>query len=151
MEKMYLDDFPGMKYRVNLIRESDDASEWNPLSNPKDVFGYIKPLQDKDREYFVAIFLNAQNIPLGVHLISIGDLTRSIVSPRESFKAAILASACSCVFAHNHPSGNPEPSEADIKITRILKNAGELLGIPVYDHIIVGNDSYYSFQESGSL
>ncbi|MFZ2632715.1 MAG: DNA repair protein RadC [Desulfosalsimonadaceae bacterium] len=151
MEKIYLNDFPGTKYRVSLIRESNDSSEWMPLSNPKDVFEYIKPLQEKDREYFVAIFLNTKNVPLGVNLVSIGDLTRSIVSPRESFKAAILASASSLVFAHNHPSGNPTPSDCDIQITKRLKDAGELLGIPVHDHIIVGNDCYYSFKESGHI
>ena len=151
MEKMYLDDFPGIKYRVNLIRENQDAPELSPLSNPNDVFQYFKPLQDKDREYFVAVFLNAKNIPLGVHLVSIGDLTRSIVSVREGFKAAILASANAVIFAHNHPSGDPEPSEADINVTKILKDAGELLGIKVYDHIIVGNNRYYSFQESGQI
>ena len=151
MEKMYLDNFPGTKYRVNLIREDNDASNLSPLSNPKDVFEYFKPLQDKDREYFVAVFLNAKNIPLGVHLVSIGDLTRSIVTPRESFKAAILASACALIFGHNHPSGDPTPSEADITITNTLKAAGDLLGIKVYDHIIVGHDSYYSFQEAGQI
>ena len=151
MEKIYLDDFPGTKYRVSLIRESNDASEWMPLSNPKDVFEYIKPLQDKDREYFVAIFLNTKNVPLGVNLVSIGDLTRSVVSPRESFKAAILASAGSIIFAHNHPSGSPTPSDCDIAITKRLKDAGELLGIPVHDHIIVGNDCYYSFRDSGQI
>ena len=151
MEKIYLDDFPGTKYRVNLIRENHDASELSPLSNPKDVFQYFKPLQDKDREYFVAVFLNAKNIPLGVNLISMGDLTRSIVTPRESFKAAILASACALIFAHNHPSGDPAPSEADIMITNKLKDAGELLGIPVFDHVIVGSNGYYSFREAGKI
>ncbi|PIP40295.1 MAG: DNA repair protein RadC [Desulfobacterales bacterium CG23_combo_of_CG06-09_8_20_14_all_51_8] len=151
MEKLYMDDFPGTKYRVNLIRESDDSYEWPPLSNPKTVFDFIKPLEDKDREYFVAIFLNAKNVPLGVHLVSIGDLTASTVHPRESFKAAILASACSVVFAHNHPSGNPDPSGADIKITQKLKEAGDLLGITVFDHIIVGRDCYHSFRESGQI
>ena len=83
--------------------------------------------------------------------MSIGDLTRSIVTPRESFKAAILASACSLIFAHNHPSGDPEPSEADITVTNTLKDAGKLLGIPVFDHIIVGNNTYYSFKEAGKI
>jgi DNA repair protein RadC len=151
MEKIYLDDFPGTKYRVNLIKESSESSEWTPLSNPQDVFDYIKPLQDKDREYFVAIFLNTKNVPMGVNLVSIGDLSRSTVHPRESFKAAILASAGSIVFAHNHPSGSLDPSDADIAITKRLKDAGDLLGIPVHDHIIVGNDGYYSFRDSGNL
>ena len=151
MEKMYLDDFPGIKYRVNLIRENNDTSNLSPLSNPNAVFEYFKPLRNKDREYFVAVFLNAKNIPLGVHLVSIGDLTRSIVTPRESFKAAILASAFSLIFAHNHPSGDPEPSEADITVTNTLKDAGKLLGIPVFDHIIVGNNTYYSFKEAGKI
>ena len=151
MERIYMDDFPGTKYRVNLIKENNGSSEWMPLSNPKDVFDYIKPLQEKDREYFVAIFLNTKNVPLGVNLVSIGDLTRSVVTPRESFKAAILASAASIIFAHNHPSGSPSPSDCDISVTKRLKDAGDLLGIPVHDHIIVGNDCYYSFRDSGHL
>jgi DNA repair protein RadC len=151
MDRLYLDDFPGTKFRVNLIRESNDWLTWTPISNPKDVFEYLKPLQDKDREHFVAIFLNAKNIPLGVNLVSIGSLCGATVHPRESFKAAIMASASSVVFAHNHPSGDPKPSDADILITQKLKDAGDLLGIPVHDHIIVGHDCYYSFRDSGQL
>ena len=149
MEKMYLDDFPGIKYRVNLIREDNDTSNLSPLSNPNAVFEYFKPLRNKDREYFVAVFLNAKNIPLGVHLVSIGDLTRSIVTPRESFKAAILASACSLIFAHNHPSGDPEPSKEDIELTKRLAKAGEIMGIYVLDHIIVCDKTYLSLKGKG--
>ena len=151
MEKIYMDDFPGTKYRVNLIKESNESSEWQPLSSPRDAYDYLKSLQHKDREYFVALFVNSKNIPLGVNLVSIGDLNHSIVTPRESFKAAILASASAVIFAHNHPSGSPDPSDADIAITKKLKEAGELLGIVVHDHIIVGNELYYSFSESGRL
>jgi len=151
MDRLYLDDFPGTKFRVNLVREGTDSIKWTPISNPKDVFEYLKPLQEKDREHFLAIFLNAKNIPLGVNLVSIGHLTGSIVSVRESFKAAIMASAGAVIFAHNHPSGDPSPSDADILITQKLKDAGDLLGIPVHDHIIVGHECYYSFRDSGRL
>jgi DNA repair protein RadC len=151
MENFYMEDFPGIKYRVHLIKESSDSSEWMPLSNPRTVFDYLRPLEDKDREYFVAIFLNAKNIPIGVHLVSIGNLTGATVHPRESFKAAILASAAAVVFAHNHPSGDPDPSNTDIKITQQLKEAGDLLGIQVFDHIIVGRNCYYSFKEAGKI
>jgi len=151
MDKLYLDEFPGTKYRVNLIRESNDSLGWPAISNPKDVFEYIRSLQNKDREHFVAIFLNAKNVPLGVNLVSIGSLCAATVHPRESFKAAIMASASAVIFAHNHPSGDPKPSDADILITQKLKDAGDLLGIPIHDHIIVGHDCYYSFRDSGKL
>ncbi len=106
---------------------------------------------DSDREHLIAIFLDTQNRFLGLHTVSIGTLDYSVVHPREVFKAAILSNASSLVLAHNHPSGESAPSEEDVRITRELQKAGELLDIPLMDHIVVGEASYASFMELGLL
>jgi len=84
--------------------------------------------------------------------VSIGSLDASIVHPREVYKVAILANSSSIIVCHNHPSGDPTPSREDINVTKMLKEAGELLGIPVLDHIIVGSEgAYYSLKERGDM
>ena len=101
---------------------------------------------------FVAAFLTAQHRIVGLHTVSVGCLTRSLVHPREVYKPAILASAAAIIVAHNHPSGDPEPSADDIALTRRLVAAGELLGIKLLDHLVLGEDgSYVSLSERGVL
>ncbi|MFZ0449064.1 MAG: JAB domain-containing protein, partial [Desulfatiglandaceae bacterium] len=103
MERLYLDEFPGTKYRTCLIREESDGDATDApaaLHNSEDVFELVKAgLADKDREMLVSILLDIKNVPLGVNLVSIGDLSSSIVSPREVFKPVILASAAGIVLA----------------------------------------------------
>ena len=143
-KSLYLERLPGIKLKVQLVQEGN--SEYlNPLKSPEDVYLYVRnELEDKDREHFFSILLNAKSVPLGVNLVSIGDLTSSITTPREVFKTAILASASALILAHNHPSGDPTPSKDDLAITEKLKEAGALLGIKVLDHIIIGRNNYYS-------
>lgn len=112
------------------------------------------PLQ----ESFWVILLDRKNHPISRVMISLGSLTGTIAHPREVFKPAILASAAAILIAHNHPSGDPSPSTADILTTRQLQQAGKLLGIEVLDHVICGHPEsdpnfrgYYSFAESGKL
>lgn len=105
-------------------------------------------LRHLDREHFSVILLNSNNAIISIETISIGTLDRSPVHPREVFKQAIRHSASSVVLAHNHPSGNCLPSDNDIEITERMVEAGNILGIKVIDHIIVGEDSYYSFREN---
>lgn len=83
--------------------------------------------------------------------MSQGYLDSSPVHPREVYKSALLASAASVIFVHSHPSGDPEPSESDKRITEELKKAGDLMGVQVLDHVIIGNDRYYSFADNGEL
>ena len=104
-----------------------------------------KELKHSDREKFIVIHLNIKNNILSYEIVSIGSLTTSVVHPREVFKGALLANAASVIFLHNHPSGDPEPSEDDKDITKRLKQAGKILGINVLDHIIIGGDTWYSF------
>jgi DNA repair protein RadC len=100
-------------------------------------------LEGEDREHFVLLMLDLKKRIIGIHTVSIGSLTQSIVHPREVFKAAILANAHAIIVGHNHPTGDTTPSIADLDVTRELVSAGELLRIPVLDHIIVGHDGKY--------
>ncbi len=104
-----------------------------------------------DREHFAVMMLTSAKAIIGVETISIGTLNNSLVHPREVFKQAIRNSASTVILAHNHPSGDCTPSGEDIKITRRLVEAGKIIGIEVIDHVIVGEDSYYSFCENGLL
>ena len=115
-----------------------------------DVYRYLKEFKNEDREYFIVLGLNTKNKVLYREIVHIGTLNGSIIHPRETFKKAIIMSCNSIIIAHNHPSGDTAPSEEDIKITKTMKKAGELLQIKVLDHIIIG-DEYYSFQESESI
>jgi len=108
---------------------------------------FIPLLKDELKEKFLLICLNSANKIIKSETISIGNLNSSIVHPREIFKAAIENSSASVILMHNHPSGNPEPSTEDISITKKLVEAGKILDIPVFDHIIIAGNSYTSFVE----
>src|SRR6185503_4763571 len=106
----------------------------------------IRRLVKAKREHFVVLLLNARHEVEAVETVSIGSLNASIVHPREVFLPAVLASAASIVLCHNHPSGDPEPSEEDLSITRRLVQVGDLLGIGVLDHVIVAKRGVVSFR-----
>ena len=117
------------------------------IKDPEAVVRAIRAsIKDKAKEHFKLILLNSRNKIIGISTISIGTLNASLVHPREIFKDAIMHSADSVVLAHNHPSGDPDPSEDDIKITKKLVESGKILGIGVVDHIIIGKNDYYSFK-----
>lgn len=108
------------------------------------------------QESFWVICLNRKNHPLGRSMVTLGSATNSIANPPEIFRVAILAGATAIIVAHNHPSGDPGPSAADIKVTRTLKECGKLMNIELVDHVICGDPKsdpngtgYYSFQEAG--
>lgn len=117
------------------------------LRGPETVFQLTKDIRGANREHFVGFYLNTRNQLLRREVISIGSLNASIVHPREVFTPAIAVSAASLILAHNHPSGDPTPSEEDLAITRRLTEAGRLLGIDILDHVVVARDSYASFKE----
>ena len=122
------------------------------IKNPEAVVKAIRAsVQDKAKEHFKLILLNSRNRVIDISTISIGTLTTSLVHPREVFKEAIMHSAASVVLAHNHPSGDPDPSEDDLKITKKLVESGKILGIEVIDHIIIGKIDHYSFREKGLI
>ena len=120
------------------------------LTDPEKVYRLIKSkLKDYHKEHFYIIALNSRNQSIAE--VSIGSLNASIVHPREVFAEAIKNKAASVVFAHNHPSGDPEPSEDDLVLTKRLVESGKILGIEVFDHIIVAKDEFFSFKDKGII
>lgn len=126
--------------------------ERGAFSCPQDGADFLMPrLRYLQKEQFLAVLLNSKNKVIGTEVISEGSLSNSIVHPREVFQPAILQHAAAIIVAHNHPSGDAFPSEEDREITRMLVEAGKTLKIPVLDHLIIGDGTYYSFQEEGAL
>ncbi len=120
----------------------------NKITSPNDVAEIFIPLlRDEVKEHFVVVCLNTANKIIKYEIISIGNLNSSVVHPREIFKVAIDNNSANIILLHNHPSGNLEPSREDISVTKRLVEAGKLLDIQVFDHIIIGNNNYYSFVE----
>ncbi|MFC2008168.1 DNA repair protein RadC [Chloroflexota bacterium] len=135
---------------ANRLDSYSQAGDRPPMKTPDDVASLVMGrLKDKKKEYFLALFLDTRNQLIKVSEISIGSLDSSIVHPREVFKEAISASAASVIFVHNHPSGDPEASEDDIKLTKRLAEAGEIMGIDVLDHVIIGDNKYLSLKGKG--
>src|SRR4029453_9296027 len=139
-------------YRVTLVREGRVPCYNQQIRSSADASTLLHTyLADVDREHFVIILLNQKNRVIGIHPVSIGSLTASVVHPREVFKPAILSNCASLVLAHNHPSGQPQPLQEDIVLTVLLVTAGKLLGISVLDHVIIGDgtSAYFSFADEG--
>jgi DNA repair protein RadC len=127
-----------------------ESAEKPLVKTPKDVVALVGGrLKGKRKEYFLTLLLDTRNQLIKVAEISIGSLDTSIVHPREVFREAISASAASVILAHNHPSGDPEASEDDIRLTKKLVEAGEIIGIDVLDHIIIGDKNHLSLKREG--
>ena len=120
-------------------------------TTPSQVSDTFQFLMKEIKEIFITLHLDGKNRILALDVVSIGSLNQSIVHPRSIFSTACLSSASSILCLHNHPSGDPTPSSEDIAITRRLKEAGEIMGIKILDHIIIGNGEYLSFVERGLL
>ncbi len=122
------------------------------ISSPHDIAQTFIPLLKNDvKEKFIVVCLNSANKVIKQETISIGNLNSSVVHPREIYKVAIDCSSASIILIHNHPSGNPEPSNEDISITKKIVEAGKIMDIPVFDHIIIAGDTYTSFVEKRLL
>lgn len=131
---------------------TSQAREKSTISSAQDVFDLLIPtMRYLDKEYFKAVLLDTKNKVLQIKDISIGSLNSSIVHPRELFKAAIKVSSAAIILVHNHPSGNPAPSPEDQEVTKRLWEAGQILGIKVLDHIIIGDNRYISLKEKGII
>ncbi len=129
-----------------------ERDEGFAFGSSEEVAAYFSPrLQARQQEFFQVALLNTKNLLLKVETISRGSLNESVVHPREAFSPAVKESAASVIFAHNHPSGDPSPSEADRRLTRRLRETGDILGIRVLDHVIIGEKAYYSFADEGVL
>jgi len=137
------------RYRVTLICEDSISPSAVPIQTSTAAAALLRPcFEGLDREQFVVCGLDAKHTVIGINVVSIGSLSLSIVHPREVFKALILMNAAAVICAHNHPSGDVTPSQDDRVLTKRLREAGELLGITLLDHLILG-DRCYSFADQG--
>ena len=143
--------------RASLVREVLDSSRLDAapgdtVLRADDICRLLAPdMRGAQQEAFVVVFLNARHRVTGTQLVSLGTLDASIVHPRDVFRAAILQSAAAVIVAHNHLSGDPEPSPEDIALTRCLAEAGRVVGVPVLDHVIIGAAGRVSLAERGIL
>lgn len=139
-----------MKMRVMLVREGRKINI--EVSNPAMAYKFLRPkARHLDREHFWRIDLDARNHIINFEVCSIGTLNAALVHPREVFVGALLSKSASVIVAHCHPSGDSTPSQEDKDVTARLVKAGEILGVPVVDHIVVTDNGYFSFRERGLL
>jgi len=137
-----------------LARRLENFSEKERpgISSPEVAYKHIYPiLREQKKEFFIALYLDTKNKLIYKEIVSVGSLNANIVHPREVFKTAIAQSAAAIIVAHNHPSGDPAPSQNDIDITRKLIETGNVVGIEIHDHIIVGNGRYLSMKEQNLI
>jgi len=135
---------------ANRLEGYSETGKKPIVKTPEDVMTLVRGrLKDKKKEYFVALLLDTRNQLIKISEVSVGSLDASIVHPREVFKEAIAGSAASVIFVHNHPSGDPAASEDDIRLTKRLAEVGEIVGIDVLDHIIIGDKNYLSLKREG--
>ncbi len=146
--------FKQIKAVYETLTIKEEISRYLPpatrFTSPHQIFDIFRFIQSETKEYFFTVHLDGKNRIVAIDVVSIGSLNQSIVHPREVFKTALLSSAAAIILLHNHPTGDPGPSPEDIAITRRLKEAGDMLGIKILDHIIIG-ETYMSFVERGLL
>ncbi|MDN4067538.1 DNA repair protein RadC [Paenibacillus vini] len=131
--------------RMNLSRPEDQPC----IASPEAMVKECSDIRFLEKEHFVILYLNTKNRVIGRETVSVGSLNAAIVHPREVFRGAIRRGSASVICAHNHPSGDPTPSQEDIDITKRLAQAGELVGIDLLDHVILGRDNHTSLKQSG--
>lgn len=137
---------------IKMVKESSILYDIRKIQAPKDAVELGKRfLEESDREQLLVCCLDAKNQPTAINVVSVGNLNNSLVHPREVFKPAILSNSASIILFHNHPTGDPTPSKEDTNITERLKECGNILGIKLIDHIIIGDNSYYSLKENGII
>lgn len=144
------------KYSVELIKESSkryelESKSCNSSINTAEILKTVLNMDKLPTEQFAMLALDTKLNVIGVHVITQGTINQSLVSTRDVFQRALLNNATCIVIAHNHPSGDVEPSNADFNVTKRIKDAGKLLDIKLLDHFIIGYDNYYSFAENGNL
>jgi len=136
---------------LSMVKEIKTSAQKYNSSEEVARSEFAENLLKSDREKFICLHLNIKNQIISFEVVSTGSLTSSIVHPREVYKGAILSNAASVIFMHNHPSGDPEPSNDDLEITERLEKAGNILGIDVLDHIIVASGGFYSFRQNNLI
>ncbi|MNW46378.1 hypothetical protein D3C74_236710 [compost metagenome] len=137
---------------LELVRRVMEEAPIRYIRKPEDVYEMVAAdMSSLDKEHFMIILLNTKNRIISKEIIAVGSLNKAIIHPREVFKSAIIKGAASIVCVHNHPSGDPTPSPEDVGLTKRLINSGEILGIDVLDHVIVGTEGYVSLKEQGMI
>ena len=142
------------RYTVSLVRDGKVSTQVAQIRSSRDARDVLAAyLAGVDREHFVVLLLDTKNRIIGIHTVSTGSLSASVVHPREVLKVCILSNAHAFIGGHNHPSGDPNPSQEDRMLTHRLVEAGKLMGIPMLDHVIVGdgNSAYFSFADEGLI
>lgn len=134
---------------IRMVKDHSIPYGGQTMSSPKAIAELARGfIGEEAREMVVAIYLDVKYKATAIHTVSVGNASSSLVHPREVFKAAILSNASSIILVHNHPSGDPTPSFEDGMITEKIQNAGKIMGIPLADHVIIGDEgAYYSFKE----
>ena len=140
-------------YETLTIKENvpDYFNPKQRLTDPSAIWEMFKFLGRETKEYFYTLHLDNKNRIICIDLVSVGSLSQSIVHPREVFKSSLLSSAAAIILIHNHPTGDTTPSREDLEITRRLKEAGDLLGIRILDHLIVAESDYTSLSAQGII
>lgn len=147
-------------YEAKIVYTLVSEGEKSALDRPEKIAEYLRSAFEENpmQEAFYCVYLNRKNRPLGRHMITLGTATSSLAAPREVFRGAILAGATALVVSHNHPSGDPAPSAADVQVTRALRDASKIIDIELLDHVIVGDvksdpngRGFYSFRGAGLL
>ncbi len=157
LEKEFKNDIQAMRIQAmfEIFRRTNRLNKVGhkqKIKTAEDVFNYyVDELQDKKKEHFYALLLDTKNQIISEELISVGTLNSSLIHPREVFNPAIKASSNSIILVHNHPSGDCKPSSEDEEVTKIIKDAGDILGIKVLDHIIIGKENFFSLKDKKLL
>ena len=137
-------------FSTETVREGvPDYVATTRFTSPSQIFELFRDLEHETKEHFLALHLDGKNRIVCFERVSVGSLNQAIVHPREVYKGAVLSSAAALLVLHNHPRGDPTPSKEDLAITTRLREAGEIVGITLLDHIIVGAGKYCSFTEQG--
>jgi len=131
--------------------EIDDFDFNSTITSSQQVYDLFKYLINETKEHFITLHLDSKNKILALDFVSTGSMNVNVVHPREVMKTALLSSAAALLCIHNHPSGNPDPSREDIHITNRLKEAADVMGIRLLDHVIVGDGCYVSFADRGLI
>ena len=136
--------------KTSRVKEEDFPYAGQQLSCTSELLDFARSLRDSDIEKMTAVFLDAQNQVMGIYIAN-GTVNQAVVYPREIIRHALLIGSSCIILIHNHPSGHPRPSDADIRLTRAIQEIAKLLDLLVHDHIIIGENNVFSFREEGII
>lgn len=141
-----------IEVKVKRLKVPEDSPLYNAkqITTPIDAVEAVRVMMgDTDREIFISVPIDIRNKPIGFELVHLGTFDSCMVDPRSAFRSAVILGASGLIVAHNHPSGNAKPSIEDIALTKRLQKAGDILGIPLLDHLVITNEDYTSLAEAG--